>query len=151
MLRKFLAAAIALAALQSAYAADSTGNQGQPSVSPAQGAVGNTCPGFGATAFDSNGSILSCQSGVWAQPLTFTVFTTTVSQVNPNCTGSGANADPNPPNYNDMTYRVTCGARYCTGAVNYSYGIITETGSGWNADKPYNSAGNTQVVVNCSK
>lgn len=64
MLRKFLAAAVALAALQSASAADSTGNQGQPSVSMAQGAVGNTCPGFGATAFDANGSILSWQGGL---------------------------------------------------------------------------------------
>lgn len=151
MLPRSLVAVFAVAAMQCAFAGDSTGNRAQPPINMPYGIVGNTCPGFGATAFDSNGSILSCQSGVWAQPLTFSLFSTTIAQVNPNCTGSGSNTDPNPPNYGDMTYRVTCGARYCKGVVNYSYGMIIETGNGWNTDRPYNSSGNTAVVVSCSK
>ena len=133
----------------SASAADLMASSAAPTVTQNIVVEGAACPGVGATGFSSTGLLLSCQSGSWARQQTFLYMGTSVANVNNACV---INGDPNPPNYDDISYRITCGTRFCKHALSYEFGLVTEiAGGAYNTTKPFSSSPSTYLGVACSR
>ncbi|RTT15563.1 shufflon system plasmid conjugative transfer pilus tip adhesin PilV, partial [Pseudomonas aeruginosa] len=78
---------------------------------------------------------------------------TTAGVVKTWCTLLGT--DPGMMFYDYIRYAITCGGRFCAVGLNqsygtnYSFGLVTEIGAGFNYSEPYKTPDGTGVTVTC--
>ncbi|HEH6433343.1 TPA: shufflon system plasmid conjugative transfer pilus tip adhesin PilV [Pseudomonas aeruginosa] len=114
---------------------------------------GAGCSPNGLVGRNAAGLTLSCQSGIWARTAASSRVNTTAGTVREWCTLHGA--DVGMMYYDYTRYSITCGGRFCAVGLNqsygtnYSFGLVTEIGTGFNYLEPYKTPDSTSVTVTC--
>ncbi|OKR76756.1 pilus assembly protein PilV, partial [Pseudomonas aeruginosa] len=114
---------------------------------------GADCSPNGLAGITSTGLWLSCQNGKWGRTAASMRMNTTAGVIKDWCTLHGQ--DSGMMYYDYVRYAITCGGRFCavgfnqTFGTNYSFGLITEIGPGFNYPEPYKTPDSTNVTVTC--
>ncbi|MBH9415230.1 shufflon system plasmid conjugative transfer pilus tip adhesin PilV [Pseudomonas aeruginosa] len=114
---------------------------------------GANCTPNGLAGITSTGLWLSCQNGKWGRTAASMRLNTPAGVIKDWCTLHGQ--DSAMVNYDYDRYAITCGGRFCavgfnqTFGTNYSFGLITEIGPGFNYPEPYKTPDSTNVTVTC--